>query len=109
MDLDLLVAFVLPEPAVNPGGRRREGAIRVILSDLVVQLITLERVGTGLLVWLAMKFELNFPGRTDAHARGIRGPSHICQDGVIGSPFRLAEPMRADSSHAAQRDAAAAL
>ena len=42
MDLHFLGSFVLPEPAMNPGGRRREKTVGVILTDLVVEFVARE-------------------------------------------------------------------
>jgi hypothetical protein len=63
MDLHFLGSFVLPEPAMNPGGRRREKTVRVILTDLVVEFVALKVIGTRFCIRLAMEFELNLSRR----------------------------------------------
>ena len=57
VELDLFVALVLPEPAVNTGAWGCERTVGLVLSYLIVQLVAIEVVLIRLLVRFAMELE----------------------------------------------------
>src|SRR6476620_4653277 len=60
MDFNVLVALVFPEPTVDAGAGRSEGAVRFSLADFVVQFVAVVIVRVRFLIGLAMKLEHQF-------------------------------------------------
>ena len=57
MNLHFLLALVFPEPAVDAGGRRGEGAGGMVRAGLIVEFVAFEVIFVRLVVRLTVELE----------------------------------------------------